>query len=122
MGEQAPWTIRQIGHVWYVRFRHAGRRHEYSTGQRERATAEMHAAIIYGKVLSGEWVRTSTVGVEPPETDSPTFADVADSWTSGQLAEDFPDHVGTKKTADLDESRLEHLCKTIGGVPISTFT
>lgn len=36
-----------------------------------------------------------------------TFRVLAKRWTSGELARDFPDHVAIKKTAELDEARLE---------------
>ncbi|MBX3208432.1 MAG: hypothetical protein KF764_25525 [Labilithrix sp.] len=77
----------------------------------------MHAAIIFGKVLSGEWLREERAPVATAAT-TKTFGDVADMWTSGELAEDYPDYVATKKTADVDEARLRHICKTIGTVAI----
>lgn len=119
--EEAPWSLRQLGHVWYVRFRHAGRRHEYSTGQRDRPTAEVHAAIIFGKVATGEWLREERAPVAPAAT-TKTFGEVADMWTSGELALDYPDYVAAKKTADVDAARLRHICKTIGTVAIDAFT
>jgi hypothetical protein len=126
---RTKWTLRQLGDVWYVRARvkHprlGKRRFEYSTGHTDRALAEDAAAIIYAGLLTGEFPLPPKEPDVPPAvapSSGPTFADVADAWTSGQLAEDHPDHVGTKKTADLDASRLAHLCKTIADVPIATF-
>ena len=80
---EAPWSLRQLGAVWYVRFRHAGRRHEYSTGERERAGAEVHAALIFAKVVSGEWQRQERVEASPA---LPPFSleDAVDGWISHQ--------------------------------------
>jgi integrase len=58
-----------------------------------------------------------------------TFQALADRWTSGALAREYPDHVGKKKTADLDEARLEWICATtiapgltFGALPLSAVT
>lgn len=44
-----PWSLRLHGSFWYVRFRHEGRRHEYTTGHADRPHAERAAVIIYAK-------------------------------------------------------------------------
>jgi integrase len=58
-----------------------------------------------------------------------TVADLADDWTSGKLAEQYPDHVRTKRTSADDEARLRWLCKvrmldgsTFGERPIASVT
>jgi integrase len=44
-----------------------------------------------------------------------TFAKLATEWTSGKLAQSYPDHVAAKKTAPMDATRLE----LIGDVKIA---
>jgi integrase len=51
-----------------------------------------------------------------------TFADVANDWTSGKLARQFPDHVKTKKSADTDVHRLTHILPIVGPIPVVAFT
>jgi len=58
-----------------------------------------------------------------------TFAALAEKWTDGTLARDYPDHVGSKKTADLDAARLRAINGvaiapglTFGGLPLSAVT
>ncbi len=50
-----------------------------------------------------------------------TFRDLAKQWTGGDLARMFPDHVRVKRSADLDEGRLDVLSKSIGDVAIASF-
>lgn len=52
---QGGWTLRrQKGSpFFYVRFRHAGRRHEKSTGETDRAAARLKAGQIYAETVSG---------------------------------------------------------------------
>lgn len=72
---------------------------------------------IVDDIVAREWrpsgVKTGT---------EPTFADVANDWTSGKLAKSYPDHVRDKRTSDDDEARLRHVLDTIGRVPIARFT
>lgn len=51
-----------------------------------------------------------------------TFADVADLWTDGELTKRYPDHCPAKVSVDGDRSRLRSLKKSVGHVPIATFT
>lgn len=52
----------------------------------------------------------------------PTFKVFASRWTSGQLHEEFPDHVALKKSAHDDELRLgKHVYPLIGDIPITEF-
>lgn len=52
----------------------------------------------------------------------PTFKVFATRWTSGQLHEEFPDHVALKKSAHDDELRLgKHVFPLIGDIPINEF-
>jgi integrase len=50
-----------------------------------------------------------------------TFQALGEDWTSGRLHAKWPDHVKVKRSADLDEGRLEFLYKTIGKIPLSDF-
>lgn len=50
-----------------------------------------------------------------------TMRELGQLWTSGALAERFPDHVRTKATSDRDAQRLRLLCRSIGDVPVSRF-
>ncbi|MCW5837802.1 MAG: tyrosine-type recombinase/integrase, partial [Labilithrix sp.] len=45
--------------------------------------------------------------------------DVADLWTSGDLAKLHPDHVEAKKTAAIDKSRLKVIKELVGPVAIA---
>jgi integrase len=51
-----------------------------------------------------------------------TFREIGEAWTSGKLAKDYPDHVKAKRSVAADVSRLTHLYKTIGDVPLAEFT
>jgi integrase len=57
MGRAAQgWTLRQPGGpgtTIYVRFRHKGQRHEYTTGATNHREAQRHAASKYAEVVSG---------------------------------------------------------------------
>lgn len=68
-------------------------------------------------------------GTKKPRVAEPTFRELADRWTDGRLAREYPDHVGTKKTADHDEARVEVICSvqlapglTFGALPLSAVT
>jgi integrase len=54
---------------------------------------------------------TATLRIDTAKIDraGTTFRKLGKRWTSGDLAEDFPDHVPTKKTSELDEARLEKI-------------
>jgi integrase len=58
-----------------------------------------------------------------------TFGKLAEQWTDGTLTREHPDHVGTKKTADHDVSRLETICAVpvapglrFGDLPLASVT
>jgi hypothetical protein len=58
-----------------------------------------------------------------------TFGKLAEQWTDGTLTREHPDHVGTKKTADDDVSRLETICAVpvapglrFGDLPLGSVT
>jgi len=51
-----------------------------------------------------------------------TFQELAERWTSGRLAKEFPDHVRVKRTSDVDHQRLSRLYPVIGAVPLHAFT
>lgn len=51
-----------------------------------------------------------------------TFADLAESWVSGELHRRYPDHVKAKRDTNSDRLRLARLCKVVGDVPIDEFT
>lgn len=48
--------------IYYVRFRHEGRRPKISTGERDPTVAQERAALIYAEVVSGRWDRNLVVG------------------------------------------------------------
>lgn len=109
-----------------TRFRKAG-----VIGQPEARTLLETAATCTGALLPGVvTVAGELCGGTLPETLAkvPTFEEVADMWTSGDLAKKWPDHVKAKKDADIDIGRLKRLCDiTFGGVrvgalPMSRFT
>lgn len=51
-----------------------------------------------------------------------TFQQLAERWTSGELARQYPDHVRTKKSTSEDQQRLAKLYPTIGHIPLVEFT
>jgi integrase len=51
-----------------------------------------------------------------------TFRALAEQWVSGELHRKWPDHVKLKRSAELDEGRLDVLYKTIGDVRLDAFT
>lgn len=61
-------------------------------------------------------------GKAPKAKPSATFQALGEEWASGKLRAKWPDHVKAKKSAALDEGRLELLYKSIGPVPLSAFT
>jgi integrase len=56
-------------------------------------------------------------------TDAPTFQNVAEQWTSGELARLYPDQVKKKRTKGDDVSRLtNYVYPVIGDTPIDRVT
>lgn len=56
-------------------------------------------------------------------TSGPTFGDVAEQWTSGALARDYPDHVKVKRSVSDDVGRFnEHILPHVRNVEIAAFT
>jgi integrase len=51
-----------------------------------------------------------------------TFRELAERWTSGKLAKEYPDHVRSKITSDVDHQRLSKLYPAIGAVPLREFS
>jgi integrase len=51
-----------------------------------------------------------------------TFRQLAERWTSGELARLYPDHIKVKRSVDSDVVRLRTFFKTIGDVPLRTFS
>ena len=59
----------------------------------------------------------------PVSAGAPTFREVAQRWTSGKLAIEFPDHVKEKSSNRTDELRLgKYAYGVVGDVPISEFS
>lgn len=60
-----------------------------------------------------------TPGGHDPEM---TFREFAQLWTSGELAEKYPDHVAKKRSVDDDNERLKNYAyPVVGDVPIARF-
>ncbi len=55
-----------------------------------------------------------------PKGEIMTFKDIGGKWTSGELAKTYPDQIVTKRTVDMDVSRLGWLYEDggLGDVPI----
>jgi hypothetical protein len=57
----------------------------------------------------------------------PTFEQFSSRWTSGELAQKYPDHIKAKKSPALDSQRLKKLCAipfgltTIGALSLTEF-
>jgi len=58
----------------------------------------------------------------PPPGEAVTIRDFGEEWSSGILHGKYPDFIKSKKTSDRDAGRLAHLYKTIGDVPLKSFT
>ncbi|MGK3959485.1 tyrosine-type recombinase/integrase [Sorangium sp. So ce118] len=58
----------------------------------------------------------------PRASGETTFAAFAERVLSGKLAEQYPDHVKTIRTADKYEQRLGHVVDVLGPVPLVRFT
>ncbi len=77
-----------------------------------RRVRELVSRITAGKVVANK--------VTAPGS---TFGDVANAWTSGKLAVQFPDHVKAKKTSGNDKGRLDlYVLPVVGSVPVSAFS
>jgi len=58
-----------------------------------------------------------------PNAKMPTIRELGESWTRGDLARDYPDHVRVKKSVGHDISRLEnYVYPVVGDIRIDTFT
>jgi integrase len=52
-----------------------------------------------------------------------TFRELAERWTSGALARQYPDHVREKRSAEDDRLRFErHVYPVVGEIPLAAFT
>ncbi len=61
--------------------------------------------------------------LSPVASNATTFEQLATLWTSGQLAERYPDHVKAKATAADDVGRLtKWVYPLVGSVPVASFT
>lgn len=83
------------------------------------AAPEIKRQILAERKAKLEAEAATSARAEPTKL---TFKDVGDLWTSGNLTKRFPDHCPPKASVDADKSRLGHLNKTIGDVPIDEFT
>lgn len=55
--------------------------------------------------------------------EAPTFREVAEQWTSGELARRFPDQVREKRSADIEDYRLaKYINPRIGNTPVDRVT
>lgn len=101
-----------------------------SEGITTQEQADAYAARWYAKntgaAPAGKLPATAPVSKQQPSATARgrfvTFEEFAKSWTSGKLAERFPDHVKKKKSAKDDIGRLKkHVYPVIGGRPIADF-
>jgi integrase len=70
-----------------------------------------------------ERMARENAGPAPTTPRAPTFQDIGERWTSGELARLYPDHVKAKGTAEADRRRLEsYVYPIVRGVPIVDFT
>ena len=51
-----------------------------------------------------------------------TLADLGKAWTTNEIAAAHPDHVRAKRSAPKDAERLAVLCRSVGKVPVRSFT
>lgn len=64
-------------------------------------------------------VRTAKANPPVPGPLGITFRQFAEQWTSGQLNDRYPDHVGMKRTSDDDRQRLRaYVYAVMGDVPL----
>lgn len=76
------------------------------------------AAISVAEELAGG--KLEPIPAIPP---APTFRQVCEQWTGGELSKRYPDQIRAKRTVDDDISRLtNHVYPIIGDVPINRIT
>lgn len=64
-----------------------------------------------------------TVLPRPGAGRTESFEDVANAWTSGDLAKRYPDNVKEKRSVDDDKQRLrDHVIPIVGRVPMRSFS
>jgi integrase len=93
---------------------------------RQYGTREERARFARGAAAEMKRQHKTALTAPKPDPAKPdatrlTFGDVADLWTSGDLAKRYPDHVGKKKSAETDAKRLGFIKEQIGTIPIAEF-
>ena len=83
--------------------------------------AEAYAEVWYRQTVAQALPQGTSRGSRPIDTGI-TFEVFARKWTSGELAESFPDHVKPKVTAKNDLQRLQlYVFPVIGAEPMPSF-
>ena len=109
--------------AWVLRVVIAGHRVRLPVASKGATSLEVARAH---KSILAQWdaiVARFTAGLTKPSEHGPTFADVANDWTSGRLAQLHPDHVRRKRSVGDDKYRLAaHVLPHVGSVPVASFT
>ena len=75
-----------------------------------------NALTVAGELVGGELRPQGTTAV-------PTFEQIGEQWTSGELAKQYPDQIRVKRSAHTDVSRLTlYVYPALQGVPIDRIT
>jgi hypothetical protein len=114
LGRRDGWTLK------YWDQDSARREHAIPARYRTESDANEYAAAWIAermKVTSEE--RTAKADPPVPGPLGITFRQFAEQWTSGQLNDRYPDHVGMKRTSDDDRQRLRaYVYPVMGDVPL----
>ena len=106
-----PWLPLARGHEWPDTPQGRQRALEGASGLSERIRAQ------------GLGAAPQVQGCRPAKSQQiATFKDLAEAWVNGKLHQQWPDQIAHKKDSHNDELRLNRLCKTIGDVPLDTFS
>jgi len=122
------WFVFLRGEQWIVKFKLG------STWPQHRVprhiTNELQVRRYVRKFLEAEAAERKGQGLDlakaqsgPPEIHrSMSIRELADLWTSGGLAELFPDHIRKKRSSRSDRARLiKHILPVVGDRPVSDF-
>ena len=107
MGKRAHggWTLqrdRRTG-VWYVRFRHDGKRRNLTTGETDRRTAQAQAAAIYARAISGRR--------QGARLKAPPLEDLMGEWLAAFSADHAPE-----TAAEYERYCLTHFGPVFGSL------
>lgn len=89
----------------------------------ERVGSRNGKALARVLEVSGEIIRGEATRKPAAVSVGTTIQDIGEKWTSGELAQMYPDHVKAKSSADRDRQRLDrYVYPIVGATPVAAFT